>query len=181
MYSLPLLVWALPQRWGNNPGGNRPGEWGQLTSVGVGQPWGCGVPGQCEGPARFSEERAWWGQRRRVQGPGGGSGWVGGGGGDWGEGDRGEEGKGGVLGGPIDGSTEVVGGRRSSNSSSLMGDEGSAVVTGAERARKGEVEEKRAERVVEGDMGGLFGTKDVSAGTLGRLGHVERCCRLHRI
>jgi len=52
------------------------------------------------------------------------------------------------------GSTEVVGGWRSSNSSSLMGDEGSAVVTGAGRARKGEVEEKRVERVVEEDMGG---------------------------
>ena len=32
----PLLGWALPQQWGNSPGGNGPGEWGQLVSVRVG-------------------------------------------------------------------------------------------------------------------------------------------------
>ena len=40
-----------------------------------------------------------------------------------------------------------------------MTDGGSVVVAGAGRARKGEVEEKRAERAVEEDMGGLFDTK----------------------
>ena len=52
------------------------------------------------------------------------------------------------------GSEEVVGGWRSSNSSSLMGDEGSAVVTGAGRERKGEDEEKREGKEVEADMVG---------------------------
>ena len=40
-----------------------------------------------------------------------------------------------------------------------MGDGGLAAVTGAGRARKGEDEEKRAERVVEEDMGCLIDTK----------------------
>ena len=51
-----------------------------------------------------------------------------------------------------------------------MGDEGSAVVTGAGRARKGEVEEKRVERVVEEDMGGLFGTEVCIGRDVGKVG-----------
>ena len=71
------------------------------------------------------------------------------------------------------GSAEVVGGRRSSNSSSRMGDEGSAAVTGVGRVRKGEVEAKRVERAVEGDMGDLFGTEvciGEDVGTVGTYG-----------
>ena len=52
------------------------------------------------------------------------------------------------------GSVEVVGGQRSSNLSSLMGDGGLAVVTGAEEVGRGKDEEKKVERAVEADMGG---------------------------
>ena len=48
---------------------------------------------------------------------------------------------------------EVVGGRRSSNSSASMGDAGSGV-DGAGGATMGTEEEKRVERAVEEDMGG---------------------------
>ena len=47
----------------------------------------------------------------------------------------------------------VVGGRRSSNSSSLMGDEGSGV-DGVGRVSVGAEEERRAVREVGADMGG---------------------------
>ena len=67
------------------------------------------------------------------------------------------------------GSEEVVGGRRSSNSSSLMGDKGSAVV-GAGRARKGDEEEKREGREAEADMGGLFSTEGCIGGDIGAVG-----------
>src|SRR5882724_865195 len=66
---------------------------------------------------------------------------------------------------------EVVGGWRSSNSSSLMGDAGSGVDgAGAGRAWMGAEEEKRAERVVEGDMGGLFDTEVCISGDVGKVG-----------
>ena len=68
------------------------------------------------------------------------------------------------------GSMEVVGGRMSSNSSSLMGDRGSVGLTGAGRARKGDEEEKRVERAVEEDMGGLFGTEGYIGGGVGEVG-----------
>ena len=50
------------------------------------------------------------------------------------------------------GTWEVVGGRRSSNSSSLMGDEGWTGVVEGGRAKVGKAEEKRVERAVEEDM-----------------------------
>ena len=78
------------------------------------------------------------------------------------------------------GSKEVVGGWRSSNSSSLMGDGGSAVVAGAGKARKGD-EEKREGREAEADMEGLFDTIERISGGVGVVGTCQRCCRLHHI
>ena len=51
-----------------------------------------------------------------------------------------------------------------------MGDGGLAVVTGAGRARKGDEEEKRVERAVEEDMGGLFDTEGYISGGVGTVG-----------